>query len=277
MFSEPIHIYAVSVGGIFAFLLLVNTLPYFQASLAFAHRLILQYLVFPQLLRRNRFVGPWSPADVLLQICYVTANAFCLGFRAESFGEAGVRAARLSLINMVPAFAGPHLSFLADVLGVSLRTFRRIHRSAGVVSVLLLALHVATVVAAKTQFPLQDAKNMWALVVHTRFRPSGFLSYVLSLADDSCLGCVVAVLAASSVTPASATAVLRVVSADASSAGHPLRVLNLAPSMAWNPLRASDDVYRIGFVPVFTSCPVAPHSLPEQSDGRRALPGVRCV
>jgi hypothetical protein len=143
--------------------------------------------------------------------------------------------------------------------------------------VLLLALYVATVVAAKTQFLLQDAKNMWALVVHTRFCPSGFLSYVLSLADDSCLGCVVAVLAASSVTLASATAVLRVVSADALSAGYPLRVLNLALYMAWNPLRAFDDVYRIGFVPVFTSCLVALYSLPEQSDGRRALLGVRCV
>jgi hypothetical protein len=98
--------------------------------------------------------------------------------------------------------------------------------------VLLLALYIATVVAAKTQFPLQDAKNMWALVVHTRFCPSSFLSYVLSLADNLCLGCVVAVLAASSITPASATAVLRVVSTDALSAGYPLCVLNLALSIA---------------------------------------------
>jgi hypothetical protein len=235
MFSDPIHIYAVSVGGIFAFLLLVNSLPYFQTLLALAHRLTLRYLVFPQLLRRNRFVGPWSPADVLLQICYVTANAFCLSFRAESFGEAGVRAARLSLISMVPAFAGPHLSFLADVLGVSLRAFQRIHRSAGVVSVLLLAFHVTTVVAAKTPFPLQDTKNMWALVVYARFRPSVLL-HVWSVADTSWLGCVVAMLATSSLPSASATTVLRVVSPDASGAGHPLRVLHLASHMARDPL-----------------------------------------
>jgi hypothetical protein len=85
------------------------------------------------------------------------------------------------------------------------------------------------------------------------------------------------VLAASSLTSAFAMAVLRVVSLDASGAGYPLCVFNLALPMAWSPLRASDDLYRIGFVPVFTSCLVALHSLPEQSDGRRALLGVRCV
>jgi hypothetical protein len=87
------------------------------------------------------------------------------GFEAVSLSEAGVRAAHLSLVNMAPAFAGPHLTFLADMLGVSLGTFRHIHRSAGVVSVLLLAFHIATVVAARTPFPLQVAQNMWALVV----------------------------------------------------------------------------------------------------------------
>jgi hypothetical protein len=60
---------------------------------------------------------------VLLQIYYVTANAFCLSFRAELFGEVSVQAACLSLINIVPAFAGPYLSFLVDVLGLLLRTF----------------------------------------------------------------------------------------------------------------------------------------------------------
>lgn len=165
MLSDPTYIYALSLGSVFGFLLLINSLPCFRVVLAFVHRLTLQYLVFLQLFRRNRYLEPWSLADALVQICYVAANALCVGFGAASLSEAGVRAAHLSLINMAPAFAGPHLSFLADVLGVSLGTFRRIHRSAGAVSVQLLAFHVATVVAAKTPFPLQVAQNMWALVV----------------------------------------------------------------------------------------------------------------
>jgi hypothetical protein len=121
---------------------------------------------------------PWaveSWADVIVQVLYITANVLCVGFEASSLSEAGfeavslseagVRAAHLSLVNMAPAFAGPHLTFLADMLGVSLGTFRHIHRSAGVVSVLLLAFHITTVVAARTPFPLQVAQNMWALVV----------------------------------------------------------------------------------------------------------------
>jgi hypothetical protein len=165
MLTGATQIYAVSVGGIFAFLLLTNTLPYFWVVLALAHRLTLRHLVFPQLLRRSRYLEPWSRADILVQIFYIAANAFCLGFKAASLSEAGTRAAHLSLINIAPAFAGPHLSFLADILGVSLDTFRRIHRSAGAVSAMLVAFHVSTVVAAQTPFPLRGAQNMGALVV----------------------------------------------------------------------------------------------------------------
>jgi hypothetical protein len=168
MLTEATQIYAMSIGGIVGLLLLVNTVPYLQAPWAFAHRLTLQHLVFPQLLPRNRYLGPWSRAGVLLQAFYIAANVFCLGFGAASLGDAGIRAAHLSLINIAPAFAGPHLSFLADILGVSLETFRRAHRSAGVVSVMLVAFHVTVVVAHQTSFPLQVARNMGALVVCTR-------------------------------------------------------------------------------------------------------------
>ena len=40
--------------------------------------------------------------------------------------QAGFRAGTLSII---PVFAGPHLSFLTDLLGVTLSTVRQIHRS----------------------------------------------------------------------------------------------------------------------------------------------------
>ncbi|KAH6871729.1 hypothetical protein B0T10DRAFT_590784 [Thelonectria olida] len=51
------------------------------------------------------------------------------------------RAAILSLINIGPLFLAPHLSFLADLFGVLLTTYRQVHRSCGLVSASLLLAH----------------------------------------------------------------------------------------------------------------------------------------
>lgn len=47
---------------------------------------------------------------------------------------------------MIPLFAGPHLSFMADILGFRLGMYRRVHRSAGVMTFTVL-LFLALVVA----------------------------------------------------------------------------------------------------------------------------------
>jgi hypothetical protein len=93
---------------------------------------------------------------------------FCIGFKAPSIYTASLRAADLSLINLIPAVAGPHLSFLADIFGLSLTTYRRVHRSFGIMSCFLLSLHVFTMIANRTQFPLHLAENLWGLIVSTR-------------------------------------------------------------------------------------------------------------
>jgi hypothetical protein len=165
MAIETPHAYAIATAGFFIALLLLRVRSHFKAWIGFAHRMTLQHLVYPRLIRRHRFLGPWSRADVLAWMLFVAANTFCLAFGASSLGDAGRRAARLSLVNLIPAYGGPHLSFLADFFGVSLRIFRLIHRSAGMMALPLLAFHVATAMITHTPFPLRVAGNMWGLVV----------------------------------------------------------------------------------------------------------------
>jgi hypothetical protein len=52
------------------------------------------------------------------------------------------------LINLVPLLSGPSFNVLADLLGISLGTFQRFHRSAEVMSFVLLVFYVITVVAS---------------------------------------------------------------------------------------------------------------------------------
>jgi hypothetical protein len=136
-----------------------------RALVNLIRRFTRQHLLYPYLVRRHRFFGPWSRSVVLLQICFVMVNAFCVGFRASSIHDASRRAARLALLNLVPAYGGAHLGFLVDICGVSLHAIKPIHRSAGTMSLPLLAFHAAITLATRTSFPLRVAENMWGLVV----------------------------------------------------------------------------------------------------------------
>lgn len=91
-------------------------------------------------------------------------NAFYVGFKVQDIQMAGLRAANLSLINMITLFAGPYLNFLADILGVSLNTYQRVYRSVGIMSFVLLLFHVLTVIASRNSFPLRIAENMWGII-----------------------------------------------------------------------------------------------------------------
>lgn len=162
---EIIQIYAISVGSVFLFLLLISPRSYVKLLITAVSLPTYKHLIYPRVIRRYRYVGPWSRASVLLQLCYILVNTFCISFNVPNVFTAGSRAAHLSLINMVPNFAGPHLSFLADILGVPLSTYQSIHRSSGIMSSLLLLFHIITIPGSQNQFPLQLAENLWGLFV----------------------------------------------------------------------------------------------------------------
>ncbi len=82
-----------------------------------------------------------------------------------SFDEVGDRAGTLSIINMAPLFFGLHLSFLADLLGLSLSNYRRIHRSARIMSFALVALHTFVVVHHDPTYSLRIPRNLYLLIV----------------------------------------------------------------------------------------------------------------
>lgn len=124
-----------------------------------------KHFVYPQFLHRHRFFGPWSRADVLLQSIYIAGNVLCVAVKVSSVSEAGLRAANLSLINLIPLFSGPSFNVLTDLLGVSLGIFRRFHRSAGVMILALLAFHIITVMASHPSFSLHVSENLWGVIV----------------------------------------------------------------------------------------------------------------
>ena len=139
--------YAVVVGAVAFTFLMVTLLFALTVQGRYTCVRVSQHLTYTYVLGRHGLLGPWSVFDVLIQVIYLTANIFCLSFRAANVSEAGLRAATLSLINLIPLFSGPHLAFLADLLGMSWDTCRSVHRSSGFVSLALAVFHIVVVAA----------------------------------------------------------------------------------------------------------------------------------
>ncbi|KAE8329841.1 hypothetical protein BDV39DRAFT_202786 [Aspergillus sergii] len=106
-----------------------------------------KHLTFQAVLRRGKYIHRWSRADIVLTMMYLGANMTCILVYFPGMTQAGFRAGRLSIINTILLFAGPHLSFVADMLGVSIRTCRRLHVLAGLVAILLVVFYAIAILS----------------------------------------------------------------------------------------------------------------------------------
>ena len=98
--------------------------------------LIQKDFLFLTLVGRHRFFGLWAFAQVSFQLVYLVTNILYASFKVSTAKEASVRAGHLSLIKMMSAYFGFHLSSICDMLSVSLATYQLFHASTGTMSVL---------------------------------------------------------------------------------------------------------------------------------------------
>ncbi|PVH67427.1 hypothetical protein DL98DRAFT_443624, partial [Cadophora sp. DSE1049] len=157
------QIYAIVAAGIFSMFVTVHFHKYLNQFVNYMF-LLSRHLTYPRLVHRHRFLGPWSPSVVIIQLIYIAANTFCATFPASTVAEIGRRAGTLAAINMVPLFAGPHLAFLEDILGTPLGTIHLIHRSAGIMAFSLSIVHALAITGSKTSLPLDVPQNLFAVV-----------------------------------------------------------------------------------------------------------------
>lgn len=141
------QVYAMAVGSAFLILLSISFLFYLVVLMKKVSLEVSRFLIYPQFLHHHQFLDPWTWADVLIQLTYIIINIFCISFQIFFISETGLRAGNLSLLNMISLFFDSHLSFLADLLHISLSTYCCIHCSTDLMSFILLLFHVITVVA----------------------------------------------------------------------------------------------------------------------------------
>lgn len=85
---------------------------------------------------------------------------------------------------MILLLVEPHLSFLADRLGLSIRTYRHVHHSASLMLFALALFHILVVVGSKASFPLNLPENLSGLIVCLHIPPT-LLKLTLRKAESS--------------------------------------------------------------------------------------------
>lgn len=145
---DPTAVYAICLGGLLVLSFTVTcVVPCLRAGLWMLLLSARIFLLDRFIVRRHALAGPWTVGGVLAQAIYVVGNVWSLWFGHNSAERAAVRAGRLALANAAPLFLSPHLSLLADLLGISLQTCKRVHRSCGLMTAAHIAVHgfIATV------------------------------------------------------------------------------------------------------------------------------------
>lgn len=157
--------YAIAAGGLIAVVFLVQISRYIRRILqdsiiAFLFR----HAVYPLCVSRHTLLGPWSRGMVLIQVIYWTTTLFFSCFRIRSSSEAASRTGVLSLINLVPLYFGFQLSFVADILGVSIRLWRQLHGTLGVMAAVLALVHAGISITTDRRV-IQGYKGLYTILV----------------------------------------------------------------------------------------------------------------
>lgn len=121
-------------------------------------------------LRRHDIVRLWPLKHILILALYWGANFSSLFIFFAGLQDAGKRAGRLSLINLLVLYAGPHLSVLADIVGLAIPTYRRLHASVAATAFSMAVFHVVVASIKHVDPLLSSSKSAFGLIVSLQYQ-----------------------------------------------------------------------------------------------------------
>ncbi|QMW37012.1 hypothetical protein G4B11_000248 [Aspergillus flavus] len=162
---DALAIYAITAGGILGSLFLGRTLWVIANWSTSFSILYARHLSLPFVVRRHQFWGPWTRVGIFLHVSYAAINVFLVFFRKQSLADAGCRAGELALINLIFPLSTIHLSYLADLLGITWCTCCRIHRATGWMAIALLSFHIVAAVQMRGfSFSFHESANLFTML-----------------------------------------------------------------------------------------------------------------
>ena len=127
--------------------------------------LLLQYVLYSFLINWHRFLRPWIRAQISLQLLYLIVNILCNSFRVFTVKEAGTCTGTLSLINLILIYFNVHLSFLNDLLEISLLVYCFVYKFTEIMFIMLNLFHVIVSVTGNLSFNYNVFRQLFRLIV----------------------------------------------------------------------------------------------------------------
>lgn len=163
---QILTIYAAAAGGILLSVVVARVVSKFGPWSSAINVFVSKHFAYPYALDRHKLLGPWTRAGILMHLTYVTLNIFLVIFKSPALKAAGNRAGTLSLINIVFLVASLYLSNTADLLGISLKNCRRIHRATGWMLSALVLFHIAAMLINQKRKDLTESPRIsFAIIV----------------------------------------------------------------------------------------------------------------
>jgi hypothetical protein len=169
---NPSQIYACALGGIIAYLVICRFVRYCARQQQWLRVLVrpgrylyrkvifylLRHVVFPQVFRtRSRL---W----VLLQCIYWAGTLTCNFLVTHGLRSIAARSGNLAVINFVPLVLAGRLSLAADLLGLPIQSYIRMHGTFGTMVCVQTVMHVATSMRNRDWAP-QSPVQFYGLLV----------------------------------------------------------------------------------------------------------------
>lgn len=159
-------IYAIATGSVLGALVVIRLLRSLSRWKSPIFVFVSRHVVYPYVIARHRLVGPWSRVSVFAHLAYFALNSIVVFFRGLSLENTSRRSANLSLINMIFLLAAGHLSYAADLLGITLRIYRQMHRASGWMTMALITAHiVALLLNKRSTIPGSGIQQLFTIIV----------------------------------------------------------------------------------------------------------------
>lgn len=125
--------------------------------------LLIRHLVLPLVFPRMRFLGNITWLHFCLQLTYVATNVVSSIVGVKSLHDAGVKTATLSTINFSLLLASQP-ALIADLMGLSLRTYLRIHGLVSLVTSAQVLAHLIILIVGK-KVSIHSGTQLYGLLV----------------------------------------------------------------------------------------------------------------
>jgi hypothetical protein len=145
---DIINLYAVSIAGIFAVLLIRWASRFAIPYVPHVRSWTLSYIIYPLLIHRRKWTSITYIQAALLG-AYVIANRVCMGLGVHGTSNLMLRSGMMASVNLIPLFLSGWTNFLANSFGIPLHTYYLAHHWVGRMAVTQGLLHAGLAIPSQ--------------------------------------------------------------------------------------------------------------------------------